>query len=154
MDDRIPWQLSLAGAGPREAGVRALFAPFGDRVAFHGLLPPEGVKSVLLAADIFVWPGYGEAYGLAYLEAQASGLPVVAQDTAGVPEVVERGVTGLLSPERDDMAFADAILRLAGDAALRASMGRAARARVAERHSAKAAARQLDGLLRAATGRR
>ena len=42
----------------------------------------------------YVWPGTGEAYGIAYMEAQAAGLPVVAQKTAGVPEVVKDGVTG------------------------------------------------------------
>jgi glycosyltransferase involved in cell wall biosynthesis len=147
------WTLSIAGTGPREAEVRSLFAPFGARVTFHGLLPPEAVRDLLAQSDIFVWPGFGEAYGLAYLEAQASGLPVVAQGTAGVPEVVAQGETGLLCAERDDEGFAQAILRLTGDAQLRQAMGRAARARVAERHSATAAAARLDEILRTATGR-
>ena len=42
---------------------------------------------------LYAWPGFGEAYGLAYLEAQAAGLPVVAQDIDGVPGVVRNGET-------------------------------------------------------------
>ncbi len=59
-----------------------------------------------------MWPGSGEAYGIAYLEAQAAGLPVIAQWTAGVPEVVEDGVTGLLTLEGDVAAYAEAIRRM------------------------------------------
>ena len=66
------------------------------------------VARQLATSDIFVWPGTGEAYGIAYLEAQASGLPVVAQATAGVPTVVRHGVTGLLTAPQDDAAFAAA----------------------------------------------
>ena len=54
----------------------------------------------------YVWPGTGEAYGIAYMEAQAAGLPVVAQKTAGVPEVVKDGVTGTLTAAGDASAFA------------------------------------------------
>ena len=46
---------------------------------------------------LYAWPGYGEAYGLAYLEAQAAGLPVVAQDMDGVPGVVRNGETAILT---------------------------------------------------------
>ena len=53
-----------------------------------GRAAPDEMPSSICRGAIYAWPGCGEAYGLAYLEAQAAGLPVVAQETAGVPEVV------------------------------------------------------------------
>ena len=63
---------------------------------------PAAVPDVLYASGaIYVWPGFGEAYGLAYLEAQAAGLPVVAQDIDGVPGGRARWQTGILTPPGD-----------------------------------------------------
>ena len=90
------------------------------------------MPDVLYSAGIYVWPGYGEAYGLAYLEAQAAGLPVVAQDIAGVPEVVRDGQTGFLTPPGDVAAFASAIERLLARNDERTIMAAAARRFVLE----------------------
>ena len=64
------------------------------------------------ARDLYLWPAINEAYGMAFLEAQAAGLPVVAGRTGGVPAVVADGVTGLLTPIGDAAAFAGAVARL------------------------------------------
>jgi glycosyltransferase involved in cell wall biosynthesis len=144
------WRLTVAGDGPARGAVAAMLAPFGARVAFAGLLPPEGVMALLARGAVFAWPGVNEAWGMAYLEAQAAGLPVVAWRTAGVPEVVEDGLTGFLTDPGDDAALAAALHRLLVDPALRDRMGRAAAARVAARHSLAAAAATLDDALRAA----
>ncbi len=105
-----PWRLRIVGDGPCRAEVEAMFVGLGERVEWLGeTLARREVPAILAASDILVWPGFGEAFGLAYLEGQASGLPVVAQDTAGVPEVVENGVTGILTPEGDVAAFAEAV---------------------------------------------
>lgn len=146
------WRLTVAGDGPAGAEVRALFAPLGPRVAFAGLLDPAGVADLMARGAVYVWPGCAEAYGLAYLEAQAAGLPVVAFRTAGVPEVVADGEAGLLAPEGDPGALAAAVARLLADDALRRRMGQAARVRVVRRHSLPAAAAALDAILRQATG--
>ncbi len=144
-----PWHLSVVGAGPLEAEVRGLFDAFAaDRVRWLGLLDPQGVAGVLQRGAIYVWPGCGEAYGLAYLEAQAAGLPVVAYRTAGVPEVVADGRTGVLVADRDDRALARAVDRLLGDDALRARMAQAARGRVRAVHSIDAAVEKLGAILR------
>jgi hypothetical protein len=82
------------------------------------------------SADLYLWPAINEAYGMAFLEAQAAGLPVVAGRTGGVPAVVADGVTGVLTPIGDAAAFAAATARLLDDPKARAQLGKAARARV------------------------
>ncbi|WP_134681580.1 glycosyltransferase family 4 protein [Paracoccus ravus] len=139
------WQLDVAGDGPMRAEVRALF-PAG-KVRWHGQLSAQEVRALFAKASIYVWPGQGEAYGLAYLEAQAAGLPVVAWATAGVPEVVSDGETGLLAPEGDLAGLAAGIARLLSDRGLRRRMGEAARMRVMDRHGIAAAALILNSEL-------
>jgi len=140
------WHLTIVGAGPAEAAVRGLFAGVPG-VDWRGQADAEGVARALSQADIYVWPGEGEAYGLAYLEAQAAGLPVVAQQVAGVPEVVAQGETGLLTAPGEVASYAAAVARLIGDGPLRAAMGAAGRARVLARHSLPAAQARLDRIL-------
>ena len=125
----LDWVLDIAGDGDARSDVEDAFRSFAaDRVRFLGRLEGDGVRSLLSGADLFVWPGFGEAYGLAYLEAQAAGLAVVAQDTAGVANVVQDGVTGLLCPAHDVAALTAAVQRLIGDRQLLREFG--ARARV------------------------
>lgn len=132
----LPWTLHVAGDGEARDRVHGLFEGWlAKRVEWLGALPPERIPDLLAGGGIFVWPGRGEAYGLAYLEAQAAGLPVVAQRTAGVPEVVEDGETGLLTPEGDVAAFAAAIRNLLRDGDCRRRMAANARRRVLRRHS-------------------
>lgn len=146
----LDWHLSVAGDGPMRAEVRALFAALpARRLTWLGQIDPPKVAALLAASAVYVWPGCGEAYGLAYLEAQAAGVPVVAQAIAGVPEVVADGVTGFLTPAGDDAAAAQAIARILTDAALQRRMGQAARAHVAARHAFADAVPRLNMLLQA-----
>jgi glycosyltransferase involved in cell wall biosynthesis len=105
------------------------------------------VPNLLRGAGIYVWPGCGEAYGLAYLEAQAAGLPAVAQHIAGVPEVVRHGITGLLTPAGEIAALAGAIERLLTNETERQELGVAARRFVFEERSLEAAAKRLATIL-------
>jgi glycosyltransferase involved in cell wall biosynthesis len=144
----LDWRLSVAGDGPMRSEVQALFAGLpATRIDWRGQMARKDLARLLSRASVHVWPGCGEAYGLAYLEAQAAGLPVVALSVAGVPEVVENGVTGLLVPEGDDAALAAGIAKLLRDEPLRVSMGQAARRRVQDRHALAGAALRLDQLL-------
>jgi glycosyltransferase involved in cell wall biosynthesis len=148
----IPWRLSIVGDGPCRDEVNGLFEGFADKVSWHGQLPQTEVGAVLSGASLYVWPGCGEAFGLAYLEAQANGLPVVAQHTAGVPEVVVHGETGLLTAEGDADAYVGAIEALLSNTEERRRLGANARRLVETRHSLNAAAPRLDELLREALG--
>jgi glycosyltransferase involved in cell wall biosynthesis len=142
------WTLTVIGAGPAAAEVQALFASFEPgRIDWRGELPQSAVAAELQQGGIYVWPGCGEAYGLAYLEAQAAGLPVVAQTTAGVPEVVMNRRTGLLTPDGDVPAFANAIASMLGDENLVYTLGRAARGFVHDERSLSIASRELDRIL-------
>ena len=69
--------------------------------------------------DLFVFPGIRESLGMVYLEAQSCGMPVVAFNNGGIPEVVKQGKTGLLSPPYDPIAFAGNIRKLLSHKTLR-----------------------------------
>ncbi|RWC98165.1 MAG: glycosyltransferase family 4 protein [Mesorhizobium sp.] len=144
----LPWTISVVGDGPAREEVKAQFAGLpADRVEWLGAIEPAAVPDVLYGGGIYVWPGFGEAYGIAYLEAQAAGLPVVAQDIAGVPEVVRDGQTGFLTPPGDVAAFASAIERLLTRNDERTIMAAEARRFTLEERSLGAAAACLTELL-------
>jgi glycosyltransferase involved in cell wall biosynthesis len=144
----LPWHLTIVGHGPLMESVKELFRGFTpNQLRWVGEVAPETVSDYLRQASIYVWPGCGEAYGLAYLEAQAAGLPVIAQAAAGVPEVVVHGKTGLLVPEGDIAGFASAIRRWINDPGERAVFGGRARAFVHSERSLDNAAERLHGLL-------
>jgi glycosyltransferase involved in cell wall biosynthesis len=138
-----PWRALIVGDGPARAEIEALMAPFAPRVRFAGAVPREALPALYASADLYLWPAINEAYGMALLEAQAAGLPVVAGRTGGVPAVVADGVSGLLTPIGDATAFAAAVARLLDDPAERARLAAAASARVLAHHDERAAARAL-----------
>jgi glycosyltransferase involved in cell wall biosynthesis len=96
-----------------------------DRVELLGEIAHGDVPAVLQRLDIFAMPSTWEGFGVSALEASAMELPVVASNIHGIPDVVLDGETGILLPVADAPALSDAIARLAGDAALRRSAGRA-----------------------------
>lgn len=142
------WRLSVIGDGPQRQQVEALFEELGpERVEFLGQCDQPEIARQLSRSSIYLWPGHGEAYGLAYLEAQAAGLPVIAERIAGVPEVVHDQLTGLLVAPDDAVAYADAIRCLLSDIPLRDRLARQARETVRQNHSIAAAAENLKILL-------
>ena len=143
--ERPPWCLIVIGDGPARAQVEAALGP---RTLFTGALSQDALADYYAAADLFVWPSVREAYGMALLEAQAAGLPAVAGDTGGVPDILRDGRTGLLCPVGDAAAFARAMAALIDDTARRRAMGAAARAVVAAEHDFAATATRIDALLR------
>jgi glycosyltransferase involved in cell wall biosynthesis len=147
LQDR-PWRAVLVGDGPARREIEALMAPLGDRVRFVGAVPRQKLPAVYAACDLYLWPAINEAYGMAFLEAQAAGLPVVAGYSGGVAAVVAEGVSGLLTPAGDAAAFAEAVGCLLDAPAERARLGAAARARVCAHHDEKVAARALAVALR------
>ncbi|NLS04001.1 glycosyltransferase family 4 protein [Rhizobium sp. P32RR-XVIII] len=148
-----PWTLAIVGDGPMRAQVEMLFSDFAPgRIDWLGERSPVDVPGLLGTSGVYVWPGCGEAYGLAYLEAQAAGLPVVAQRTGGVPAVIEDGVTGHLTAEGDVERFAAAIGGLLQDPERRLAIGAAARRFVLEERSLEIAAQELGRILNAYAG--
>lgn len=127
-------EVLVAGDGPERGRLERLAADLGvaERVRFLGFC--DDVRPVLAAADVAAMPTSArlrEGFGLAALEAQAMGVPVVASATASLPEVVADGETGLLVPPDDPSALAAALGTLAADPPRRAALGAAAARRAA-----------------------
>ncbi|MGH7143087.1 MAG: glycosyltransferase, partial [Planctomycetota bacterium] len=121
--------LYLAGEGELEAALRAQVAALQLDAAVHFLGWREDIPDLLAAADLFVLTSHLEGLGTTLMDAQFCGLPIVATEAGGIPEVVEQGVTGILTPPRDPGAVARAILALAADPDRRETMGKAGRLR-------------------------
>jgi glycosyltransferase involved in cell wall biosynthesis len=143
----LPWSLEIVGDGPARAEVEAALAPLGSRIRYRGTLDEAGIAAALAEADLFVWPAINEAFGMALLEAQASGVAVVAGASGGVAGIVAPGETGLLVPPGDVAAFAAALRPVVQDPEAQAVMGVAARAKVEREHDLPVAARRLAAAL-------
>ncbi len=145
------WSLTIAGGGPGEPEIRAMFASFGERVTFVGERSGGEVLGLMEMCDVLAWPGCREAYGMVFLEAASRGKPAVALNTMGVPRVVEHGRTGLLATPPDAQTYADCLRTIILDAGLRERLGRGARAFVEGERSGTRAAQRLrqviDGVL-------
>ncbi|HEY1794478.1 MAG TPA: glycosyltransferase family 4 protein [Stellaceae bacterium] len=148
----LDWVLEVVGDGLARDEVAAALAPLGGRVTWRGALPSPQVAARLAEADICVWPAINEAFGLALVEAQASGLPVVAGNSGGVGDIVADGTTGMLVPAGDAEAFAEAVRGLILDPGRRAAMGATARDKALREHDIGAAADRLGAVI-AALGR-
>jgi glycosyltransferase involved in cell wall biosynthesis len=98
----------------------------GGRVILTGFIPPAAIASIYQLGDIFVGPSQiEEGLGMVFLEASASGLPIIATRRGGIPEVVHSGMNGLLLERHDDpQELANAIVQLLLDKSLQESLGR------------------------------
>ena len=122
-------RLILVGDGPQRSQAEARVRQLGIENYVRFLGKVRDFIDILRSSDLFVLPSASESFGLAALEAQACGVPVVATDVGGVSEVVTHGETGLLTPVDDAGAMTRAINELLDDAPRRSTMKRAARDR-------------------------
>ena len=121
--------LTLAGDGPARAGAEARAKALGIEAAIHfaGFMTQGQVADLLAQSDMLVLPSFAEGLPVVYMEALASGIPVVASRVAGVQELVEDGVTGYAIPPGDVATLADRMIRLMDDPAAARAMGEAGR---------------------------
>jgi len=143
-------ELRVVGAGPRLAAHRALARELGleSTVSFLGRMADrEAVRREYLGADLFALPSLQEGFGIAFLEAMACRLPVVAARAGAAPEVVPDGEAGRLVPPHDPRALAAAIRELLRDSGLRARMGASGRRRVEAFDWARVADRFLEATI-------
>ena len=110
------------------------------RTVFLGEVKTRDIAPVYAACDLTVWPAINEAYGMALLEAQAAGLPVVSCAMRGVPDVVADGETGILVKDSDFEALARELRGLLLDHERRRGLGRGAAAFVLRERSLEMAA--------------
>ncbi|HET6157192.1 MAG TPA: glycosyltransferase family 4 protein [Dongiaceae bacterium] len=137
--------LLIAGDGEARRNVKTAFADAPCPVAFLGKIAPNELAPLYAASDLFVWPAVNEAFGMALLEAQACGLPVLAGAFGGVGGIVADGKTGFLAKPGDVADFAAGLKRaLASDLP---ALGRAARRKVEKRHDIAAASETFARVL-------
>ncbi|MBI2013539.1 MAG: glycosyltransferase family 4 protein [Candidatus Colwellbacteria bacterium] len=119
------------GEGVGFAAVTNLSTKTKDKLRIMDLIRKSGVNlipgalnmpEIYRKADVFVLPSISEAFGLVNLEAMASGVPVVATNVGGVPNVVKDGVVGFLVPPKDSQAIAQAVIKILEDDQLREKM--------------------------------
>ena len=134
------WRMDIAGDGPAREEIAKMMAPFGDRVRLHGLLDADALAGLYAQASLLVWPGVNEAFGINYLEAQAAGIPVVAQDRPGVRDVV---FAPMCRVDEGPTAIAKAIEHLISDPVARRNIGTRARTRIGTHHLLGAATETL-----------
>ncbi|MGQ0632313.1 MAG: glycosyltransferase [Sporichthyaceae bacterium] len=124
-------ELVIVGGGPQLQEYEALAAELGltERVRFTGAIPHADVPAVINSFDVFIVPSVldSESFGVAAVEAQACGVPVLVSAVGGLPEVIRDGVTGFVVPPRDPEALALRMRELHDDGALRARLGAAGR---------------------------
>ena len=146
-------KFTIAGEGPLEGELRELAASLGisGNVEFRGFLSQDALAQLYSVSHIFLHPSEsvnGDVEGIpnSLLEAMASGLPAVATDHGGIPEVIQNGVTGLLCPERNGQELSAALLRLAGDPAFYKRVSRTGAEFVSREFSAEKQIANLENL--------
>jgi glycosyltransferase involved in cell wall biosynthesis len=129
----LDWRLLCIGSLDRDPPtVRAVRrkiseARLGRRITLAGEQPPRSVMRAYQAADLFVLPSFHEGYGMAFAEAMAHGLPIIATAAGAIPETVPRAA-GLLVPPGDAAALARALRRVITKPALTAGLAAGSRA--------------------------
>jgi colanic acid/amylovoran biosynthesis glycosyltransferase len=137
-DAGLDYHLTLAGAGPQGRRLQHLTRKLGlaSRISFPGFVRYDRVGEQFCAADVFIMPCIVHASGnrdglpTVILEALAHGVPVIATDVAGIKEVIEAGVTGLLIPPGDPQALAAAVLQMVRNREAALALAARGRARV------------------------
>jgi glycosyltransferase involved in cell wall biosynthesis len=135
--DRDRFQLEIVGTGPHEAALhqRVRRLGLGDRVRFAGWMDQVQLARRYRQADLFTFAPWVESFGGSFLEALASGLPVVGSTVGGIPELVAHSRNGLLVTPRHPRELARAIAELAADPRHCAELGRRNRSEAVEKYS-------------------
>jgi sugar transferase (PEP-CTERM/EpsH1 system associated) len=145
------WHLMVAGEGPERPRLEAAAAGLSSRMRISFLGRSTRVPEMLNAFDVYVLPSVNEGISNSLLEAMATGLPVIAGDVGGNPEVVEDRVSGLLFPRGDAACLGSQLELLSSQGAMREELGAAARRRVREMFSIDSMAQSYERLYRGLT---
>jgi glycosyltransferase involved in cell wall biosynthesis len=136
--------LVLVGEGPARPQIEQMIAgkSWGSSVFLTGAVRNRDLPPIFRAADLFVSPSittrkWEEQVGMTNIQAMACGVPIVSTRSGAIPEYVPDGIAGILVPERNPRALADAILLLLADEELRQRMGEAGRAYAVARYDAR-----------------
>ncbi|MAS42807.1 MAG: glycosyl transferase [Rhodobacteraceae bacterium] len=144
------WRLDILGDGPARTEVEAMFAPLAPRVRFRGAVSdPAETRAAMETADLLPWPGVGEGFGMVYLEAQAAGLPCLAENRPGPAHVLAPEAAGglPLTDPATPVAYAAGLAAALASPERLVRAGAAARAHILARHGIDAAAARLRARL-------
>ncbi|MFP4393677.1 MAG: glycosyltransferase [Anaerolineales bacterium] len=150
----VPFHCALIGDGPEKPLVDHLVEKYDLQASFElpGAVFQEDLRPYLERADIFALPCITarnndvDGIPVSLMEAMAMEIAAVSTDVSGIPELIEDGVSGLLVPEKDAEALADALQRLIEDAALRRTLGQNGRKRIVEEFNIYKSAAKLGDL--------
>ncbi|MEO8681557.1 MAG: N-acetyl-alpha-D-glucosaminyl L-malate synthase BshA [Vicinamibacterales bacterium] len=143
---RLPARLLIVGEGPDLGRAEQLIGELGVGAQVELIGEAQDVVGLLSVSDLFLLPSLQESFGLSALEAMACGVPVVASNVGGLPEVVTDGVTGFLHPPGDVTQMAHSAIRILSDAALHARMAAAGVRLAMERFSADRIVPQYEAI--------
>lgn len=154
VNEALPARLLLVGEGPDLARIRAEVMELGlaDRVVFLG--KQEEVAQVLSMADLLLLPSEKESFGLVALEAMACGVPTIASDAGGLPELIAHGETGFVAPVGDTERMTAYALELLRDAAKYERFSRACIARARGEFSGDKIVAQYESIYYRVLGRK
>ncbi len=112
---RVDWRLDLIGDGPERPTYETMVKEYGleQNITFHGIKPKTTISEWMRRADLFVLPSLWDNFPCVLVEAMASGLPILATRTGGIPEIVGEGI-GVLVPPEDPQSLAEALVELIG----------------------------------------
>jgi glycosyltransferase involved in cell wall biosynthesis len=152
----IPFNCAIVGDGPDHRRLAELvdLLDLNDRVKLIPYMPQEELRQLFQQAAVFTLPcifpldGNVDVIPLVLQEAMAMACPVVSTPISGIPELIQDGMNGLLAPEKDDEALAEALAALLTDAALAARLGAAGRETVRSRFDVAVNAGELAEILR------
>jgi glycosyltransferase involved in cell wall biosynthesis len=155
-EERPNVKLVVAGDGPDRAKLEAQAKRFGiaSRVEFRGYQSQAQVRELLGQTDVFAMASFAEGVPVVLMEAMAAGVPVIATRIAGVPELVEDGVSGFLVAPGEPRAIAEKAALLLDDTELRNRLGEAGREKVVREFNIATEAQRLCRIMTSALGAR
>jgi glycosyltransferase involved in cell wall biosynthesis len=141
----LDWPLIVAGDGPDRAALEQAARASGRAIEFRGWVDKDESTRLLAGASMLIFPSRGpESLSRVLLEASALGVPIAAMETGGTRDIIEPGVTGLLS--RSPEALATDVRRLRHDPALRQQLGEAAQRKAERDFDASAVVARIEAL--------
>ncbi len=146
--ETVPFKLIIAGDGSERETLTKLAEKYlPGRVLFTGQTDRAEMYQFYSGGDLFVFPGIRESLGMVYLEAQSCGLPVIAFNNGGIPEVVQQGKTAFLTTPFDVDSFCKRVKQLLQNRQQRTTMGQTAEKHIRENHDLHSNYLQFERIL-------
>ncbi len=143
------YKVLIAGEGADRTSLDALVEAnaLHKRVTFLGTRSQQELPQLLQCADVFCRPSLSEGLGISFLEALASGLPIIATPVGGIPDFLREGETGVFCQPRDPASIAKAVLRIQQEPGLRQKLIQQGEELVKKEYAWEGITKRIEGLL-------